>query len=129
MTDNHVSVISLKEELQIESEEKKRLEFRKERLHQKLKMSNPLIMEDKKSVSDEMRMIQKLIDEQATVVILLEKSMTIITESIEKLQGIEKKVFYMHRFFGKSLLEISAELGYDYGYIRKISAKANRHIH
>ncbi|MBI4858561.1 MAG: hypothetical protein HY818_17640 [Acetobacterium woodii] len=130
MTENHVSVISLKEELRIENEEKKRLEFRRERLNKKLKMANLDIMNmNNKAIIYEMHEIQKLIEEQIAVVVLLEKSMNIITESIGKLQGIERKVFHMHRFYGKTLLEISEELGYEYGYIRKVSSQANKHIH
>jgi DNA-directed RNA polymerase specialized sigma24 family protein len=128
MTENHVSVISLKEELRIENEEKKRLEFRRERLNKKLKMTNLDIMNNT-AIIYEMHEIQKLIEEQIAVVALLEKSMNIITESIGKLQGIERRVFHMHRFYGKTLLEISEELGYDYGYIRKVSSQANKHIH
>lgn len=128
MTENHVSVISLKEEVRIENEEKRRLEFRRERLNKKLKMSNPDIIKNN-SIVYEMHEIQKLIEEQTAIVVLLEKSMNIITESISRLQGVERKVFHMHRFYGKTLLEISEELGYDYGYIRKVSSQANKRIH
>lgn len=37
-----------------------------------------------------------------------------------------KKVFYLHRYLGKSLIEISTELGYDYGYILNVSSNDNK---
>jgi len=128
MTDNHMSVISLKEELKIEREEQIRLEYRKDRLTKKLKFYRPIEVEERKIIISKLKIIQKHISEQSKVVFLLEKSMDIINESIDRLQGIEKKVFYLHRFSGKSLLEISEELGYDYGYIRKISSRAHKKI-
>lgn len=128
MTANHTSVISLKEELKIEQEEKIRLEYRKDRLTQKLNLHRPIEIEERKIIIAELKILQKYILEQSKVVFLLEKSMDIINESIDKLQGVEKKVMYLHRFSGKSLLEISEELGYDYGYIRKISSRAYKNI-
>ncbi|MGV8907105.1 MAG: hypothetical protein ACOH15_10960 [Acetobacterium sp.] len=91
MTDKHISVISLKEELNIEREEKMRLEYRKDRLTKKLKLYRPIELEKRKMLIAELKIIQKHILEQAKVVFLLEKSMAIINESIDKLQGIEKK--------------------------------------
>lgn len=128
MTANHTSVISLNEELKIEREEKIRLEYRKDRLTQKLKRHRPIEIEERKIIIAELKILQQHILEQSTVVLLLEKSLAIINESIDKLQGIEKKVMYLHRFSGKSLLEIAEELGYDYGYIRKISSRAYKNM-
>lgn len=44
-------------------------------------------------------------------------------DSIEQLEGLEKKVIYMRDIEGKKLIDISEKLGYDYCYIRQISSR------
>ena len=57
---------------------------------------------------------------------LLKKSLKVILEAIPKLKNIQKKVFYMQRYTGKSLVQIAEELEYDYDYIRHVASKANQ---
>jgi pyridoxine 5'-phosphate synthase PdxJ len=50
-------------------------------------------------------------------------------ESIERLEGLQKKVIYMRDIEGKKLIDIAQELDYSYDYIREISAKHPRATH
>lgn len=65
-------------------------------------------------------------EEQERVAFLLEKSLKVIMAAIPQLSGIEKQVFYLQRYSGKSLVEISKDLGYDYGYIRRLASQAKK---
>lgn len=53
----------------------------------------------------------------------MEKSKKKIEDSIEKLEGIDKRVAYLRDIEGLALVEISNKLGYSYQYIKEISAK------
>ncbi|BES63685.1 hypothetical protein SANA_01240 [Gottschalkiaceae bacterium SANA] len=57
---------------------------------------------------------------------LLEKlhgSLSRMKEQIDEMKGLEYKISFMKRVEGKSLLVISEELNYSYGYIRKLSSE------
>ena len=53
----------------------------------------------------------------------MEKSKNKIEDSIEKLEGLDKRVVYLRDIEGLGLIEISNKLGYSYQYIKEISAK------
>jgi predicted nucleic acid-binding Zn-ribbon protein len=53
----------------------------------------------------------------------MEKSKKKIEDSIEKLEGLDKRVAYLRDIEGLALVEISNKLGYSYQYIKEISAK------
>lgn len=47
-------------------------------------------------------------------------------KKINQLEGLDYKVAYMRDIKGMPLIEIAAELGYSYDWIKKISAKTQR---
>lgn len=120
------NVISMRGELAIVNEEIKRLENLEERLccyERKIPYTND---EMKRKVQNQIRETRNYRAEQERIAFLLEKSLKIIMAAIPQLSGIEKKVFYMQRYSGKSLIEISEDLGYDYGYIRRLASQAKK---
>lgn len=119
------NVISLNAELTIIREEVKRLERLKEKLAQLSGETPYTKVEKKRAVLYQLRGIDQELEDQLRQERLLNKSLHLILEAIPKLKNIQKKVFYMHRYTGKTLMQISEELEYDYGYIRHIAAKAN----
>lgn len=44
-------------------------------------------------------------------------------QKLSEIEGLDYKVVYMRDIQGKSLIEISVDLGYSYDWIRKISSK------
>lgn len=46
-----------------------------------------------------------------------------IKQLIDNMKRIKYKIYYMQKMEGKTLKDISVELGYNYGYIRNIAAK------
>ncbi|WP_414732882.1 hypothetical protein [Acetobacterium carbinolicum] len=124
--DQHVNVMDLNQELIIEQEEKKRYEGRLDRLESKLSEVNPKEFEKKMELFKEIQGLKEAIVEKNRCLFLLNKSKRIIEASILQMNQLEKKVFYAHRYLGKSLVEIADELNHDYGYIRTVSAKADK---
>ena len=120
------SVISLKAELAIIQEEiihLTQLEEKWMRLSEKTPYTK---VERKKQILKQLTLIREALDEQRRQEHLLEKSLKVILEAIPKLKNIQKKVFYMQRYTGKSLVQIAEELEYDYDYIRHVASKANQ---
>lgn len=120
------NVISLNAELTIIREEIKRLERLKEQLTQLSEKTPYTEVGKKRSVLCRLRGIDQELEELLRQERLLDKSLHVILEAIPKLKNIQKKVFYMQRYTGKTLMQIAEELEYDYGYIRHIAAKANQ---
>lgn len=124
--DQHVNVMDLNQELIIEQEEKKRYEGRLGRLESELSEASPKEFERKMDLFKEIKGLKEAISEKIRNLFLLNKSKRIIEESILQMNQLEKKVFYAHRYLGKSLVEIADELNHDYGYIRTVFAKADK---
>ncbi|WP_195269586.1 hypothetical protein [Eubacterium sp. 1001713B170207_170306_E7] len=120
------TVISLKAELTIIQEEIIRLAQLEEKWLRLSEKTPYTRVERKKQILKQLTLIREAIDEQRRQERLLEKSLKIILEAIPKLKNIQKKVFYMQRYTGKSLVQIAEELEYDYDYIRHVAAKANQ---
>ena len=83
-------------------------------------------MERKQQILKQLTLIREALGEQRRQEYLLEKSLRVILEAIPKLKNIQKKVFYMQRYTGKSLVQIAEELEYDYDYIRHVASKTNQ---
>ncbi|AFA47452.1 RNA polymerase sigma factor sigma-70 region 4 domain-containing protein [Acetobacterium woodii] len=124
--DQHVNVMDLNQELIIEQEEKKRYEGRLDRLESKLSEVSSKEFEKKMELFKEIQGLKEAIAEKDRSLFLLNKSKRIIEASILQMNQLEKKVFYAHRYLGKSLVEIADELNHDYGYIRTVSARADK---
>ncbi|MBC3887970.1 hypothetical protein GH810_06560 [Acetobacterium paludosum] len=124
--DQHVNVMDLNQELIIEQEEKKRYEGRLGKLEAKLSEASTREFEKKMDLFKEIQGLKEVIVEKNRSLFLLNKSKRIIEESILQMNQLEKKVFYAHRYLGKSLVEIADELNHDYGYIRTVSARADK---
>lgn len=56
----------------------------------------------------------------------MEKSKRKIEDSIERLEGLDKRVVYLRDIEGLTLMEIAMEIGYSEVYIKKISARNKR---
>lgn len=80
----------------------------------------------KQKIQKQIRETHQYKEEQERVAFLLEKSLKVIMAAIPQLSSIEKQVFYLQRYSGKSLVEISKDLGYDYGYIRRLASQAKK---
>jgi len=65
---------------------------------------------------------EKINNEKELVLELVEKKES-IKDRIQKLKGIHYRVACLREFEGKSLTEISKELGKDYNYIKNISSQ------
>lgn len=122
----NVNVVDLKQELVIQKAEKDRYIRRKERLLEEKKLISYQYIEKRISIENEIHLLQNKIEEKDREIYLLNKTKKTIEEAIRHMGSLEKKVFYAHRYLGKSLVEISIELGHDYGYIRNISSKADK---
>lgn len=121
-----INIVDLKQELAIQQAEKDRYIRRKERLFEKKKFISYKHIEERISIEQEICLLQKKIEEKDREIYLLNKTKKTIEEAINNMGSLEKKVFYAHRYLGKSLVEIAIELGHDYGYIRNISSKADK---
>lgn len=64
--------------------------------------------------------IQKDIDDEKNAIEYLEKQKEIIQEQIKQLSGVNYKIEIL-KLQGKKLQEIADELGYSYGYIRRLA--------
>lgn len=124
--DRNENVISMRGELAIVKEEIKRLRNLEDRLRQHERKISYTNLEEKRKIQKQIREVRSYREEQERIEFLLEKSLKVIMAAIPQLSGIEKKVFYLQRYSGKSLLEISEDLGYDYGYIRRLASKAKK---
>ena len=124
--DRNENVISMRGELAIVKEEIKRLRNLEDRLRQHERKISYTNVEEKRKIQKQIREARSYREEQQRIEFLLEKSLKVIMAAIPQLSGIEKKVFYLQRYSGKSLLEISEDLGYDYGYIRRLASKAKK---
>lgn len=123
-----VNVLDINQELVIEQLEKDRYVKRRERLLEKKKDTLYQHSNEWKKLEREIYYLNKQIEEQDRIIHLLNKTKKTIENAIASMKSIERKVFYAHRYLGKSLVEIAEELEYDYGYIRNISSKADKKI-
>ncbi len=57
-----------------------------------------------------------------------ENTLESINSKINSYHGVEKKIIYLKEVEGKNLKEIAAEIGYNYDYIRRIHANANKKV-
>ncbi|MEG1331861.1 MAG: hypothetical protein RSC97_10535 [Eubacterium sp.] len=126
--DRPINVLDINQELIIEQLEKDRYVKRKERLLEKKKSTLYQHRDEWKKLEQEIHYLNKQIEEQDRIIHLLNKTKKTIEKAISSMKSIERKVFYAHRYLGKSLVEIAAELEYDYGYIRNLSSKADKKI-
>lgn len=125
-TEKSENVLSMREELTIVKEEIKRLSNLEDRLcgyERQIPYTNSAL---KQKIQKQIRETHQYKEEQERVAFLLEKSLKVIMAAIPQLSGIEKQVFYLQRYSGKSLVEISKDLGYDYGYIRRLASQAKK---
>ncbi|CAK7048782.1 MAG: hypothetical protein EUB_03101 [Eubacterium sp.] len=120
------SVISLKAELAIIQEEIIYLTQLEEKWMLLSEKTPYTKVERKKQILKQLTLIREALGEQRRQEHLLEKSLKVILEAIPKLKNIQKKIFYMQRYTGKSLVQIAEELEYDYDYIRHVASKANQ---
>ena len=72
-----------------------------------------------KDICDQVEMYSHILEEK-------KKARDRIVEHMKMFEGLENKIAYMREIEGKSLLEISMELGYSYSWIRKLGAKIRR---
>lgn len=126
--DRHINVFDINQELTIEQLEKDRYVKRKERLLEKKKVISYQQSDEWKKLEKEIYCLNKQIEEKDRIIHLLYKTKKTIENAIANMKSIERKVFYAHRYLGKSLVEIAAEFEYDYGYIRNLSSKADKKI-
>lgn len=124
--DRNENVISMRGELAIVKEEIERLRNLEDRLRYHERGIPYTNIEEKRKIQNQIRETGNYREEQEKTAFLLEKSLKVIMAAIPQLSGIEKKVFYLQRYSGKSLLEISEDLGYDYGYIRRLASQAKK---
>ena len=125
-TEKSENVLSMREELTIVKEEIKRLSNLEDRLcsyERQIPYTNSAL---KQKIQKQIRETHQYKEEQDRVAFLLEKSLKVIMAAIPQLSSIEKQVFYMQRYTGKSLVQIAEELEYDYDYIRHVASKANQ---
>lgn len=125
-TEKSENVLSMREELTIVKEEIKRLSNLEDRLcgyERQIPYTNSAL---KQKIQKQIRETHQYKEEQERVAFLLEKSLKVIMAAIPQLSSIEKQVFYLQRYSGKSLVEISKDLGYDYGYIRRLASQAKK---
>ena len=125
-TEKSENVLSMREELTIVKEEIKRLSNLEDRLcsyERQIPYTNSAL---KQKIQKQIREPHQYKEEQERVAFLLEKSLKVIMAAIPQLSSIEKQVFYLQRYSGKSLVEISKDLGYDYGYIRRLASQAKK---
>ena len=69
-----------------------------------------------KAICDQVEMYSRILEEK-------EMARDRIVEHMKRFEGLENKIAYMREVEGKSLLEISLELGYSYSWIRKLGAR------
>lgn len=125
-TEKSENVLSMREELTIVKEEIKRLSNLEDRLcsyERQIPYTNSAL---KQKIQKQIRETHQYKEEQERVAFLLEKSLKVIMAAIPQLSSIEKQMFYLQRYSGKSLVEISKDLGYDYGYIRRLASQAKK---
>jgi len=67
-------------------------------------------------ICDQVEMYSRILEEK-------EMARDRIVEHMKRFEGLESKIAYMREVEGKSLLEISLELGYSYSWIRKLGAR------
>ena len=125
-TEKSENVLSMREELTIVKEEIKRLSNLEDRLcsyERQIPYTNSAL---KQKIQKQIWETHQYKEEQERVAFLLEKSLKVIMAAIPQLSSIEKQVFYLQRYSGKSLVKISKDLGYDYGYIRRLASQAKK---
>lgn len=76
-------------------------------------------LERMKEICDQVEMYSMILEEK-------EKARRDIESQLEQLEGIESKIAYMRDIQGKTLLEISIDLGYSYDWVKKLSARTTR---
>ncbi len=80
--------------------------------------------EDYQKLIEELGRLESIIFLQTEILDNLNKLREDLINSTKELEGIEYKVVVMHNLEGKTLREISEELGYSYQYIREVHQRA-----